>query len=95
MKLPHQRKYTHGIFRHFPLFRPKQCVNCEYDVVREKMWHFVGGPWVGGLGRHYYLCKDCVPTKKAAHVYACEFSVRNLPPNTVLVPPPPPPPVKK
>lgn len=95
MKLPHQRKYAYGIHRHFPLFSPAQCTQCECDVKYEWMWHFVSGPWIGGAGCHRYLCTDCVPTKKAAHVYACEFSVRNLPPGKVLVPPPPPPSVKK
>lgn len=75
MKLPHHRKYQHGIFKHFPLLIPKQCACCKYDIVRESMWRFETGPWMNGVvGRPHYLCKGCAPRKQRAHDYAIQYT---------------------
>ena len=93
MKLPHQRKYIHGIFSHFPLLFQKQCTCCKHDFVRESMWTFVGGPWHGGSGTKYYLCKECVPTRKQAHDYANSLFTQRIMSKVLdrpFVPPPSP-----
>lgn len=76
MKLPHHRKYIHGIFHAFPLFTPRQCAKCKHDFVRESMWRFVSGPFYGMRGEDYYICKECAPSKNVAHKVACELTTK-------------------
>ena len=94
MKLPHHRKYIHGIHRHFPLLIPKQCAACRHDFVRESMWTFIGGPWHGKMGVWYYLCRKCAPSKRDANEYASNHMHRRILDKVQgrdFVPPPPPP----
>ncbi len=70
MKRKAVKKYEHGIFRTFPLFSWLKCDSCKKEFRRELGWRYLSGPFHGRSGIWKYVCKDCVPSKEDAHLYA-------------------------
>ncbi len=94
MKRTIKKKYQYGICTEFTLFMWLKCSCCGKEFRREKGFSFVGGPFQNMIGKVYYVCGVCVPTKEKAHEYALsgEWAPKLGPPPPA---PPPPPPAKK
>ena len=91
MKRNFIKKYKHGIFTTLNLFFWNQCCVCKHEFRRETIWRFLAGPFHGGAGHWYYLCKSCAPTEQDAH----DLVINNcyIPKRPIAPPPPPPRPV--
>jgi len=75
-----ERKYKHGVYRTWPLFKWRYCEICGKEFRREWGWNYMGGPFFNNMGQYYYLCKQCCPTWKDANRAAMSGAHRGTPP---------------
>ena len=87
MKRQRQKKYEHGIYRTFSMFGWVVCEQCEVEFCRESGWRALTGPFFNGQGHWKYVCGKCVPTRKEAHRFFCNYV---MPPRKrpIIAPPP-------
>lgn len=87
MKKYHIEKYPY-LYKCFPLFTWKKCCNCNKDFYREWGWRAIAGPYRGGMGRNYYLCKTCAPIKATANKFFLNHKqIKGRPPKPTAPPP--------
>lgn len=87
MKRNHKERYLY-LYKYFPLFIWNKCGNCEEDFRREWGWWAIVGPYHGGMGRRYYLCKTCAPTKAIANEFFLNHRyIKGRPPRPTSPPP--------
>ena len=87
MKKNFIEKYPY-LYRCFPLFVWTKCCNCNKSFRREWGWRAIAGPYHGGMGRNYYLCKTCAPTKTIANEFFLNRKfIKGRPPKPTAPPP--------